>query len=273
MPETATLIARLIDDAVDGVRAAETEMEASAKELTTTLDRPPEELVTDREVDEFLRSAYPDPADPTRTRVRVGAVYLPKMATALRDAGIDPGDVLDVGDGSSETAGQIGTSVREYAGTAVTRGADAGLESLLHGATKRSLDFPVTDTVIDDRRIHTGDDDHADGPVAELPGASSDVLEFAADREMRVPVLTERAVNRIRRAAAHELGKQRRETIAGMVKNGLPRAVTETMDLSMKVAFDERLHTAVPDYREADVGTVPEAIGSIDMRLRFDRRE
>jgi hypothetical protein len=89
--------------------------------------------------------------------------------------------------------------------------------------------------------------------------------------DAEVPVLTDRAVARIRRAAAFELGCERRAALRGLLARGVPTAVTETLAVDVKVAFDENLEVTVPDYREADVSLRPEAIGTIRAHLRFER--
>jgi hypothetical protein len=105
--------------------------------------------------------------------------------------------------------------------------------------------------------------------VAET-GAHVDAREWDA-AERSVPVLTDRLVKRVRRAVAFELGCDRREALRRVVERGVPSAVTETMDVTLKVAFDEDLTATVPNYHEADVGLQPAAIGSLSARLRFER--
>lgn len=105
--------------------------------------------------------------------------------------------------------------------------------------------------------------------VAET-GAHLDDREFEpADDPL--PVLSDRLVARVRRVVAFELGCDRREALRRLVERGVPSAVTETMDVTLKVAFDEDLDATVPSYREADVGLQPAAIGSLSARLRFER--
>lgn len=257
MPDSATLIAALIDDAVDGVRSAETDMEISARGLSEALRRPPEELVTDAEVEELLRAAYPDPDDRDRTVFRPGVVYPPATAPAFRAAGIDPSSY------AASTAAVGGSNASPT---------DPDLRpETVHGVA-RTFRPPVTGTVVN--VVPTSDDRDATGgdePAAGAVEAPDWLLERAREAEIELPVLTERAVERVRRAVAHELGCRKRDSVEAMLAHGLPRAVTETMDVRMKVSFDESLDVTVPDYREADVGIVPEAIGSIDVRLRFDR--
>jgi hypothetical protein len=215
--ETARLLADLIAESAAGVRTAEREMAQATADLGRALDQPPESLVNDSEVDDYLVDLFPDPERSTRTFLRAGTPYPPAAAERFHDLGVDV--------------------------TAYTNAA--------------AFTLPVTERTL---AVRPGDEVATDAladAVAEADGA--------------LPVLTERAVDRIRRAAAFELGCERREALRGLLARGVPTAVTETMDVDVKVAFDEHLDVTVPDYREADVSLRPEAIGTIRAHLRFER--
>jgi hypothetical protein len=213
--ETARLLADLIAESAAGVRTAEREMAQSTADLGRALDRPPESLVDDGEVDDYLVDLFPDPERPTRTFLRPGTPYPPAAAERFRDLGVDV--------------------------TAYTNAAAFALP-----VTERTLALRRADEVFDAETT--------DSPV-----------------DAEVPVLTDRAVARIRRAAAFELGCERRAALRGLLARGVPTAVTETLAVDVKVAFDENLEVTVPDYREADVSLRPEAIGTIRAHLRFER--
>lgn len=217
MPGTARLLADLIAESAAGVRTAEREMAQATADLDRALDAPPESLVDDGEIDDYLVDLFPDPERPTRTFLRPGEPYPPAAEVRFRDLGVDV--------------------------TAYTN--------------PTAFTLPVTERTLAARA------------AAEL---STDALADAvAEADGELPVLTDRAVDRIRRAAAFELGCERRAALRGLLARGVPTAVTETMDVDVKVAFDENLDVTVPDYREADVSLRPEAIGTIRAHLRFER--
>ncbi len=78
------VVSRLVQDAASGIRAAETEAELKRQEIAEMLEKPEEELVSDEEVDEFLRTHFPDPKVPGETAIRAGAAYVSPEFLKLR---------------------------------------------------------------------------------------------------------------------------------------------------------------------------------------------
>lgn len=219
MVEAARLLADLIGESAAGVRTAEREIARATRDLERALDRPPESLVEDAEVDDYLVDLFPDPERPGRTFVRPGNVYPPAAVETFRDLGVD---------------------VSAY-------------------TTPAAFEMPF-----DDRALAFRAADEA--LSAEAPFDAT-----AVEADLQLPVLTGRAVDRIRRTAAFELGCDRQDALRGLLARGVPSAVAETMDVDLRVAFDEDLAVTVPNYREADVGLRPEAISTIRTHLRFER--
>jgi hypothetical protein len=219
--EAARLLADLIGESAAGVRTAEREMARATRDLERALDRPPESLVEDAEVDDYLVDLFPDPERPGRTFVRPGTVYPPAAVETFRDLGVDVGAYT----------------------------------------TPAAFEMPFDDGAL---ALRTADE-------ALSAGASVPFDATAVAADLQLPVLTDRVVDRIRRTAAFELGCDRRDALRGLLARGVPSAVAETMDVDLKVAFDEDLAVTVPNYREADVGLRPEAIGTVRTHLRFER--
>lgn len=226
MTDLSTILADVVRESADGVRAAELEMDESVREIERTLARPAEDLVDESDIDDYLIEHFPDPRRDDRTFVRPGVPYLPGLTGAVSDP-----TAFDV-------------DLAEYA----------------VGPAPRAIDLPVRGSELPTR--------NPEAVAVEFPAVIADRLSAA---DAAVPVLTARHVGRVRRVVAHELGCDRRAALRAVLERGVPRAVTETLDTTVKVSFNEDLDLSVPNYDEVDVGVVPEALGSVSTHIRFER--
>ncbi len=190
------VISKLVEDSASGVQAAEAEVEKRKVELAELLKKPPEELVEEEEVDDFLRNIFPDPRNPKETAIRPGVPY-------------------------------FSPTIERY---------------------RRFEEFPPIERVLGIR-----------------------LTEKDLTRENDRMLLTKRAVKKVRDAVKQMVGRKRKLTLKRLMEQGIPRPVVETVDLEVKLAFDENLRVRVPNLYEADVKMLPEAIGKMAVHLRFEK--
>ncbi len=197
------VITRLVQDAASGIHSAEAEAEAKKLEIAELLTRPEEELVSDEEVDEFLRTHFPDPKIPGETAIRAGATYIAPEILRLK----------------------------------------VGVE-----------EFP---------------------PVYRVLGVRLSEKELAPGKELlpkvKVPVLTPKAVAKVRQQVKKKLGQRRRKALERLLSTGVPSPMVETVSLELRAGFDRELRVRIPSMYDTEAKILPEAIGKVRINMRLER--